>query len=50
MAKNETINKTVDMLAKKKGYPAVKLSYSVYVDVLEESHKLKYQQNEKTIY
>lgn len=37
-----TLNKIIDELAAKAGYPEMQLSHSTYVRILKEAHKIKY--------
>ena len=40
--KVKTLNQIIDELAKKEGYPDVKLSHSTYTAILKKAHKIKY--------
>jgi hypothetical protein len=40
--KTKTLNQIIDELAKKEGYPDVKLSHSIYTAILKKAHKIKY--------
>jgi hypothetical protein len=40
--KTKTLNQIIDELAKKEGYPDVKLSHSTYTEILKKAHKIKY--------
>lgn len=39
----------IDRLARKRGYPAIKLDHSAYLKVLREAHEIKYGKEELTL-
>jgi hypothetical protein len=40
--KVKSLNQIINELARKEGYPSVKLSHSTYTDILKKAHKIKY--------
>jgi hypothetical protein len=40
--KTKSLNEIINELAKKEGYPNVKLSHTTYVGILKKAHKIKY--------
>ena len=40
--KTKSLNQIIDELARKEGYPAVKLSHTTYREILKKAHKIKY--------
>lgn len=40
--KVKSLNQIIDELARKEGYPSVKLSHSKYTEILKKAHKIKY--------
>jgi hypothetical protein len=40
--KTKSLNVIINELAKKEGYPSVKLSHTTYTEILKKAHKIKY--------
>jgi DNA-binding PadR family transcriptional regulator len=43
--KTKSLYEIIDELARKEGYPAVKLSHTTYTAILKKAHKIKYLHN-----
>lgn len=40
--KTKSLNDIIDDLARKEGYPSIKLSHTTYTEILKKAHKIKY--------
>jgi hypothetical protein len=41
--KKESLTEIIDRLARQKGYPAIRLSYTAYIEVLKKAREIKYK-------
>ena len=47
MQTEKELNEIILDLAKEKGYPAIKLDFETYKEILKEAHRIKYGNSDK---